>query len=435
VRFLRWVHGALFREVHVHYVLLADFAVDGTDLTADHESVLDEVASAFLDAESRRLESSRSWYEFPVPYVVGHSDGFELLDQDWHPEVLNSVKARYRASRLGLPVEDAATLAAVDEETHLGPFVSRYGIFMRSTPGGEFGFGLIRGGASQTGPEPHNVELSDLRGHAVAAYLIQNHGIDAQRFEGVHAPGSSETLLDAVTEQLENREQEINRNARFICTYSFDLLLLLKESDLHKNLRGLLRRLVDNGLDSDKHVEDAMGRYLLGQHAKRMAFESDSLDRLRSSWPEPSVDPNLLLPMARIFAGDPDDDQPLSPAHRYAKAEDSRRKLIMAQQREADTNGMLRRWETTIELIRRDRDLAHSHGLSRVERDEYKELAPEQFISLPFPGIIDDLMLGQHFDRVDPDYYWLSREEAAEAETQVREIVGRDMDFPWLLPR
>lgn len=71
----------------------------------------------------------------------------------------------------------------------------------------------IEGHADPRGDEAHNLRLSQARAESVVAYLVQRHGIPAQRLEPV-GKGSSELLNRAVPTAAENRRVSIVTRGR-----------------------------------------------------------------------------------------------------------------------------------------------------------------------------------------------------------------------------
>lgn len=434
--YLRWLRGALFREVHVHEVLLVDFPVDGVNLRDDHKQALDQLADAFNAADERRRRSERVWEEFSRPYVINPEEGYGLVDGAWPTELLEGVRQEEPApSVMGLPTDDDEVLVRVQDGTN--SFAATYGLYVR-TPSTPFAFGVLRGGASQTGAEPNNVTLSSLRGHAVAHYLIEHHDIDPHFFDRVDAPGSSAPIVDAIADGLVDAELDVNRNARIVCTFAADLVLVLNEDDLKQRLDDHLHTLVENDLDQKEHVQAAMGAYLMGRHALRLAETMDFVggEGPHPEWPDPKVPRSLITPMFQALAhGDPRDDTPTASWSRFLAANRQRAKLENAMARDGDTSGgLLAPWQRTLRMCGRRPELAHNLGLERVDESTYRERAPEAFVGFfDFFETTNDLQLKRHYDAVRPDFYWLSRTHAEYAQGRATRMTGRSPTLEWFL--
>lgn len=435
VSYLRWIRGSVFREIHTHEVLLVDFPVGGAELSQDHKYALDQLAHAFNEANGRRRRSERAWEVFTKPYVINAKEGYDLVMGYWPEPLLDAVQEREPLTSLvGLPTDDEEVIERVRGGIH--SFVAEYGLYIR-TPSKPFAFGLLQGGASQTGPETNNITLSSLRGHAAAHYLIERHGIDPHFFDRVDAPGSSEPIIDAILEELTEAEVDVNRNARIVCTFAADFLLLLNRKDLKQRLDVHLHNLVSNGAAHKEHIQDAIGAYLMGIHTLRLAETMDFVggEKPHPEWPDRKVPRSLITPMFQALSrGRPRRDTPTAPWTRYLAADKQRTKLEEAMARDADTaGGLLTPWERTLQLCGQRPELAHNLGIERISESVYRDLTPEKFIDFfDFFEATNDLQLKRHYDVVRPHFYWLSK-EAKHPQQRAKHITGQDFDASWFL--
>lgn len=53
ISYLRWIRGSVFREIHIHEVLLVDFPVGGAELSQDRKHALDQLTHTFDEANGR----------------------------------------------------------------------------------------------------------------------------------------------------------------------------------------------------------------------------------------------------------------------------------------------------------------------------------------------------------------------------------------------
>lgn len=420
---LEWVRGALYRAHHVHELTLVDFPVDDAALAPDHEARLLAFARRYDEHRAPDASEAVRWIDFPHAVFVGLADPEPHLPRDWSRAQLQHLRQRHiPTQRLGVPVADVDRAADADGAADNLPFRVDYAARLGTVEGAKIA--TVVGGASQTGPEANNVDLSRLRAHAAVNFLIQEGHVPAGAIERLSSPGSSAPLTDAAGEEL-----GANRNVRLRLTYSEEVCLLWKRTDLGRELRAQLRGARELGKDSDRDVAFLLRTYLMGAQA----FDYLAANKARvsagalSDWPHPAVSPRTRLPMDAVFAyGKQDDDSPenapVTPTMRNGAAQACYTTVTEALASGHVDHSPLPTWEATLREIGHDPGLAASLALRPVSEADYRRLADAVF------AVTDE-----HVTEVRPNFYWFDRPAATRAEAICREVLGRTVAVDWLL--